>query len=197
MPQPEIHNPFFFYRGRRFEAVIGARNEFQHAFGAVGGFTVHGQPKGKRGLHQLLTLDTRDPALAGIFSGVPLLPLFYGFHYESGLVEYQVTDATTVNITKLDETSYDVLWPYEGYPAAFPVHPFTLTQPTQCDLDTFERAVWQHIDRRFADQFIAIVPPSDAYEVNLWHDASNFDDIHVKCFVDPATKRAVIYNECD
>jgi hypothetical protein len=196
MPNPEIHNPFFFFRGRRFEAVIGTRNEYRHAFGAVGGFRVNGQPKRKRGLHQLLTLDTRDPVLAGIFSDLPLLPIFYGFHYESGIVEYQITDASTVSITQLDESSYDVDWPYEGYPAAFPVHPFTLTQPTECDLATFERDVSQHVHRRWADHFIAIIPPSDAYGVNLWHEDNNFDHIHVKCFVDPATRRAVIENEC-
>jgi hypothetical protein len=116
----EIHNPFFFYRGRQFEAVIGRRNEYQHAFGAVGGFTVRGRPEGQRGLHQLLTLDTRDPALAGIFSGLPRLPLFYGFHYEEGLVEYQITDPSTISITELDATSYEVHWPYPDYPAAFP-----------------------------------------------------------------------------
>ena len=89
-PEPEIHNPFFFYRGHRFEAVIGVGGKYQHAFGAVGGFTVHGQPQGKRGLHQLLTLDTSDPVLAGIFPALPRLPLFYGFHYKSGGVSISV-----------------------------------------------------------------------------------------------------------
>ena len=58
--EPEIHNPLFFYRGHRFEGVVGVRNDFQHTFGASRGFTVNGQPAGKRGLHQLLTLDTRE-----------------------------------------------------------------------------------------------------------------------------------------
>ena len=197
LPEPEIHNPFFFYRGRRFEAVIGTRGKYQHSFGAVGGFAVHGQPQDQRGLHQLLTLDTSDPVLAGIFSGLPLLPLFYGFHYESGGVEYRLTDATTIAITKLDATSYDEHWPYAGYPATFPVQPFTLTEPKRCSLKTFGRDVWQDVERRFANHFIAIIPSSDAYHVNLWHDDNNFDDIHIKCFVDPATRQVVVYNECD
>lgn len=195
--KPEIHNPFFFYRGHRFEGVVGIRNEFQHTFGASGGFTVNGQPVGKRGLHQLLTLDTGDPVLTGIFSDIPRLPLFYGFHYESGLVEYRLTDTSTIAITSLDESSYDVQWPYEGYPETFPVHSLTLTPPTPCDLATFERDVWQGIDRHFADCFIAIIPPSDAYGVNLWRPRNNLDSIHVKCFVNPTSKEVVIYNECD
>jgi hypothetical protein len=84
-----------------------------------------------------------------------------------------------------------------GLSRGLPVHPFILTEPTECDLATFERRVWQHIDRRFAEHFIAIIPPSDAYDVNLWEEEGNCDHIHIKCFVDPATNRAVIYNECD
>lgn len=197
MANRDIHNPFFFYRGRRFEAVIGTSDDYRHAFGNVGGFTVRGVPPGKRGPHQLLTLDTRDPVLAGIFPDLPLLPLFYSFHYEDGTVKYELTDPTTISITELSDQDYDVNWPYTGYPEVFPVQSFTLTEPTECDLESFEKEVWQGIDRRWAEHFIAIIPPSDTYGVNLWDKNSNCDFVHVKCFIEPGTGRAVIYNECD
>jgi len=41
------------------------------------------------------------------------------------------------------------------------------------------------LESRFADWLIVIIPPSDAYGVHLWRTRNNFDDIHVKCFVNP------------
>lgn len=197
MPRQDIHNPFFYFRGQRFEAVIGTSGEYDHWFGSAGDFKVNGQPKGKRGIHQLMTLDLRDPIISNIFSGIDRLPLFYGFHYESGHLEYAIADSRSITITDLDESSYSIDWPYPEYPAEFPVIPFTLTSPSRCSLETFEEDVWQHVDRRFADHFIAIIPPSDAYGVNLWDKKSNCDFVHVKCFIDPSSNHAVVYNECD
>jgi hypothetical protein len=197
---PEIHNPFFFWRGYRFEAVVGKQSKYHHSFGAVGGFKVLGQPPGKRGLHQILTLDLRDPALAAlgaVLQGISRLPIFYGFYYESGTVEYVLTKDGVISISELDKTTYDIHWPYDDYPASFPVQPITLTSPVPCDLATFAREVWQGIKPRFSDHFIAIIPPSDAYGVNLWHPENNCDFIHVKSFFDPISRQTVVYNECD
>jgi len=196
MPKPEIHNPFFYHRGRRFEAIIGKTGKYHHIFGATGGFQIESAGNIKPLLHQLLTLDTTDPILAGILPNLPRLPIFYGFHYESGRLEYDLPSPDTIRITEL-KPKYNLNWPYENYPESFPSQPFTITEPEPCELATFKAEVWQGIDDKYADHFVAIIPPSDSYQVDLWRPGRNLDDIHLKFFFNPQTQHAVIYNECD
>ena len=197
----EIHNPFFYFQGRRFEAIVGNRGPYGHFFGGETAVTIENQPEDFRGIHRVLTLDLHDPILSPIFPGLERLILFHGFEYDPADCEYFMEDSNRIKISKFDAKYYSANWPYVNYPVFFPSVPFVLTEPTACTLGEFSKRVWQGVKQRFENEFVAIVPPSDAYGVNLWHDKSawnpNFDHIHVKFFVNPLTRRVETYNECD
>lgn len=190
------NNPFFFYAGYRFEANIGRQGAYHHWFGDTGNFKILNPPK-KGSIHQLLELDLNDPTLSPIKKTLEKLPLYYSFQFEEGLLEYTVNSNGAIEITKLDIESFDLEWPYEGYPNSFGKKPISLTAPKESTLEDFQEDVWQWIDPEEKEKFIAVVPPSSLYGVNLWEEDSNFDHIHVKFFFNPETNSVRVYNECD
>ena len=143
-----------------------------------------------------MTLDLRDPVLGLNLTGIQLLPLIYGFHFQWGPFEYEVLDTNHIRITELDASSFDKDWPYKNYPAQFSKIPMRLSDFQQSSLEEFEKNVWQGIDPKEADKFICIVPPSARYGVHLWQKDNDRDFISIKFFVDAARRKVTVSNEC-
>jgi hypothetical protein len=191
-----MDQPYFFYHNRRFTGRIGQAGKFDHFFGHTGAVKFQNPPL-KGHLHELISLDLRDPELHLQIEGLTRLPLLYCFQFESGLLEYDLLADNRIKITTLDEKSFDAKWPYPDYPEKFPKLPFTVADSTASTLEEFAKDVWQGIPRSERNKFICIVPASNLYTVHLWEDHSNFDHISIKFFVDPLKRKVVVYNECD
>ncbi len=191
-----MNHPFFFHANKRFEALVGRSGPFEHWFGDSGLSKIVNPPK-IGAVQQLLDLDLSDPRLGIANPSIRRLPLFYGFQFEDGFMEYEVLGDCSIRILKLDESSFYNTWPYANYPANFPKLPLDITDPESSTIETFQQDVWQWIDPKESGKFIAIVPPSSLYGVHLWQEDSDFDDVHVKFFFDPVTNHVRIYNECD
>lgn len=188
--------PFFFFGNHRFSAEIGKSGEFDHFVGHSDELAIQRRPA-KGTLHQLVSLDLRDPKLGLAVAGLSRLPLLYGFQFESGRLEYDVLADNQIRITHLDEDSFQDDWPYPDYPTTFPKIDFSLTNPEQSSLESFAGDVWQGIRESDRDKFICIVPPSPLFNAHLWRPEDHGDDIHVKIFFDPLKRQVVAYNECD
>ena len=183
-----MDSPYFFHRNERYAAELGKSGKYDHFFGYSRSLVIQNKPK-KGILHQVVTLDLRDPILDLDLGELRTLPFVYCFQFESGENE--------IKITKLEEAGFDPIWPYQGYPARFPKIPFCLSSLVASTVEDFAVDVWGGVPAAERDHFICVVPQSDHYGFHLWKARSNFDDISTKFCLNPATHHVTAYNECD
>jgi hypothetical protein len=193
-----MKRPFFFFRNRRFAARIGHVGEFDHFFGHSEDLILQKEPAVGY-LHQLITLDLRDPSVGLQIEGLNFLPLLYGFQFDGCQLEYSLVSDNAISILKLDENRFDKSWPYSDYPARFPKIPFSLNSIEDCTLEEFEQDLWQGVSRTVhKDKFICVVPPNPSlYKVNLWEKEREYEYVNVKFFVDPLKRHVFVENETD
>ncbi len=188
--------PFFYFQGRRFEALLGTRGPYAHAFGGPMRLRCVHKLRQTPILHMVLTLDLRDPRLGLSECALSTLPLVFPFRYDNGAITYSVGKAGEIRIVAL-EGSYADDWPYPNYPPRFPRLRFDLTEPIAATREDFEQDMVQGLRKDQREHFVAVVPPNEAYGFGLWRPDDHYGDIHVVFLLDAKKGTVEAYNCCD
>jgi len=108
-------------------AVLGSDDKYRHSFG--GPHQHRGTtPKGcAQPLHLLFTFDTTDPKFAVRIPGIRYIPLYYSFPYNAGACGYRILNDEQIEVLYMEIETTEPNFPYENYPAEFPLLPIQLT----------------------------------------------------------------------
>jgi hypothetical protein len=165
-------------------------------FGGAPPFVVSGIPEtiyDTSALHFVGCISHYDiPPLARHISGIPL---FYGFVFDACDLTYELDSPSKVNLMDLSPARPTKGFPYENYPATFPLVPLRLGRKQRMTYDKFSSGYPNLEEDQPADLVVA-VPPALSLGVSMWGEYGDADDVTVvfECDLSDRTVRA--YNVC-
>lgn len=96
-------------------------------------------PGGKAPCHLLFTLDTLDPLFPVRIKGTRFLPLIHAQQYNCAAISYRM-EAGTMVVDWIESLDWNPDFPYENYPAGFPLQGVSLAVPDLRKLEELESA---------------------------------------------------------
>jgi hypothetical protein len=104
-------------------------SQYQHSFGGPPRHDGVIHSGCSRPLHMLFNIDLADPHCRLALPQARILPLYYGFQYDSTPLWYRVTSDSAIEIVRQDRTRWLDDFPYKGYPEMFRELPFAVGNP--------------------------------------------------------------------
>jgi len=154
------------------------------------------------GPQRLLTIALQDPLLQKLgleFTGfVSSLSLLYAFQVSPCRFKYEVE---SLKLLEFEGESEGQDWPYENYPARFPVVPLAFEKPKPINWKKLEADEdWHGItaqdSRPGKDEVLVVVPPNDGYGVSLWGESGDNECVQTIFRVAMKAGTVETWNEC-
>jgi hypothetical protein len=123
------------------------------------------------------------------------IPLFYGFSFDACQLSYELDSPSKANLMDLTPASPTKGFPYENYPATFPLVPLRLGRRQRMTYDKFSSA-YPNLEGDQPADLVVAVPPALSVGVSMWGKYGDGDDITVVFECDFTDGTVSAYNVC-
>ncbi|MCU8013220.1 MULTISPECIES: hypothetical protein [Shewanella] len=187
----QIRKPLIYYKGNL--VALNISEESESYFG--GNLPLISNFPETAKLHLLFTLN-RD--ILDLFDNIQFssIALIYPFMHDGGSIKYQIRCDGSIKIQSVHPREAENDWPYENYPTSFLKVKFAHEQILKMDFNDFKNLLPQGQFTNNSEEIIIVIPPQAGYEVSLWGDDGDAENVLCVFRICPKTGNVYADNQC-